>query len=68
MSGTFIEFLQVTTWQSGNFVLKEPDMKTIVHLVKSEFRGTNLMAAVSCLILSLVIFFIMSVMTREVLI
>ncbi|WP_265242823.1 hypothetical protein [Muriicola sp. Z0-33] len=42
-------------------------MKAITLAIKKEFRGENLLAAISCLIISITIFFIMGVINRGVL-
>ncbi|MEX0288906.1 MAG: hypothetical protein AB3N14_07320 [Flavobacteriaceae bacterium] len=42
-------------------------MKVIVLRLKREFQGDNLLAAISCLIISITIFFVMAVLNRQVL-
>ncbi|GMN07502.1 hypothetical protein MTsPCn5_28910 [Croceitalea sp. MTPC5] len=41
-------------------------MKTIVLKLKKEFTPTNRLAAISCLIISITIYFIMAVLGREI--
>ncbi|WP_298928768.1 hypothetical protein [uncultured Allomuricauda sp.] len=42
-------------------------MKTLVNNIKKEFTPDNLTAAISCLIISVTVFFIMAVIGRDTL-
>ena len=42
-------------------------MKVIVLRLRKEFQGENLLAAISCLIIAITIFFVMGVLNRQIL-